>query len=1609
MQSNLTVKKVGNKYQYTDYKGNTILASGSELKAYIEQLKGFNANQASKLEGDFTSASSNVIADDDIVKISFQNGLYFNENKQLLTKDEVLNFIKLNDAVLINGQAVVLNSEQSDWINPDENQFIDLFSIPNQPNKFLYDTQIITSGVILNNLKNNTPLRLDHFILALSADKNSYVIKYPVIRLTSLQDGNYEVKDLSLTLTSNQVVACLKQNFIVYVNNQLIGLANNALGFETISNSDQNVEEVNVVNSNLQHEYVNQTEHNDEITINQDTLSKLPTYFGVNLKQAVNNVNADNINYYHQLKELQGRLFDLSASSISVNLNSAGNLKTVINFIEFCNQYDAVLNQAKFTTFNELLHNGEFTFNFQKLYGKNKQATNLYNKLVQFDEMSQSIKNEFGDNYLNLGLGIMTGAIQPSGSDEVLNINAPLVFLTIKSSWKDDSIKAFSFTLEKKGTQLLFKPNVELLMFLVSKTKKVENTNETLLSAHTNLTDVLDNIKTILSSCGLEINLTNWNNEFDAKKWLATTPIVDVKLKNPSKTSKSTSNKAKQPLKAKNGSKVVKNAVNEKNPENTLTQQVPPFKQSEFKIHNACYLGNFIAHNYQLFKDYYNLLAHDGADFYQGLDNMYYNQLEFFQNQGASFQEEDLRQIVELDYSQKLACIYALKHNINIVGSAGSGKSQTISNIVANFISKHQSTLFCTDKKTASDVVLSRLNTLRYYCLPLYESPIWNTVLTTQIKNTLERIGQIYGQWDELNLNDEDTGKNNAGKKLDETFNQLSQFKKLMWSKTGYQYVDLMTKYSIPENKQVVNDTLNLIPQYFHSATDSVAFWKTLNQVKNIKEIVERVGGLINTMNNTTGFMLESEQNTFFKACYYSQYSPEEFEKYLVLIIQENREDDSLLLAQLNLDDLAHQSPDVINSAKENNQFKAIKSMIDNLKTSNFATLKLLQDQQMTVAQYKLYLENSQMENNTKVLEFLSKYPDSDKFNFKEIKEYLYLTEDWGVKNQAIMDIDKVDWFSQLNSIMINKVDMDKRLTELDFLKYVKEQLDASPELRDQYNRVYSAVANTKNIDDVKDFLVQYGAILHLLFPIVVASPNMVCKYISCQRGLFDHLIVDEASMMSIERAIPLMYRAKQYCIVGDKKQLQPLSYLSQINKLAVAKKQYESGKLAKEKYFHQVKLIESYKGLLDYLSSKIQKITLGYHYRSNHTSLIQFSNVAFYDSEVICENNYTNPSKFLDSGIEVYEVNGKYIDGVNKEEAHAIYQKLAEIAKANAQIEEIDKKTSVGIIVFSKAQKDYLTNLIIDKNDPNILNMKHMITEGEDKSLIIKDVANIQGDEKDIIMIGLNSSSKNKDKLMESFNLLNTDLGFNFLNVAISRNKQKLMVFKSIKANDIINNNEDTALWVYKQWLTYIETLATNGQDLSDNKIKNLFKQFSNKSLSANFDNLFKVKKSTDKMLDSIITYLQPKLDSSKYYIMKNVVVGNSMFNLAIFKKEHHLPVLGVLLDNYVKNINQTIKESDYYAKEYLRGRGWNLKNISVLQWNKLNDTAMGQIEFIEEILKEVGIYPVDLSQRPEFLAKKLSAVNMQNIKAKLAKSNNHKQKKVASKAKKKKIVKKA
>src|SRR5690606_36409325 len=291
-------------------------------------------------------------------------------------------------------------------------------------------------------------------------------------------------------------------------------------------------------------------------------------------------------------------------------------------------------------------------------------------------------------------------------------------------------------------------------------------------------------------------------------------------------------------------------------------------------------------------------------------------------------------------------------------------------------------------------------------------------------------------------------------------------------------------------------------------------------------------------------------------------------------------------------------------------------------------------------------------------------------------------------------------------------------------------------------------------------------------FPIILTTPDACCNLFQGRNFYFDNVVFDEASQLKLEDNLPAMLKGKNVIVAGDEHQMPPSNYFSKVFDGTLEDEDDLEDENQTINFKNSVLNIES---LLDFaLEFKFDKNHLDFHYRSKHPYLIDFSNHAFYNSRL-------KPLPALESKkpIEFIEVNGVFQDYTNEEEANAVIEIL----------EKIEPKTdgrypSVGIATFNITQRNYIKRKIIQKqNETENEEFRKKITALESSGLFIKNLENIQGDERDIIIISTTYGRKKDGKFIQSIGPINHTKGYKLLNVIITRAKEKIYICNSIPA----------------------------------------------------------------------------------------------------------------------------------------------------------------------------------------------------------------------------------
>jgi len=424
-------------------------------------------------------------------------------------------------------------------------------------------------------------------------------------------------------------------------------------------------------------------------------------------------------------------------------------------------------------------------------------------------------------------------------------------------------------------------------------------------------------------------------------------------------------------------------------------------------------------------------------------------------------------------------------------------------------------------------------------------------------------------------------------------------------------------------------------------------------------------------------------------------------------------------------------------------------------------------------------------------------------------------------------------------------------------------------------------------------------------FPIILTTPDTCCNLFQGKNFYFDFVVFDEASQLKLEDNLPAMLKGKNIIIAGDEHQMPPSNYFSTVLDGSIQDEEdMEDDDVITFK--NSILNIES---LLDYaLEYKFDKNHLDFHYRSKHPYLIDFSNHAFYNSRL-----KPLPSLKAVKPIEFYEVGGVFHEHINEEEA----EKVIEILKS-IQPKADESFPSVGIATFNITQRNYIKRRIIFYQNEDEA-FKEKISALETAGLFIKNLENIQGDERDIIIISTTYGKKKDGKFIQSFGPINHTKGYKLLNVIITRAKEKIYICNSIPVDFYGNyktaleqegaNNRKAVLYAY---LAYCKAVS-DGNETARLEILSELNRYGNQQ---NTDE----ESSKTKFKQAVFNHLQQKYPDLK--ISLNYGFGG--YNIDVFiERENQKPIALECMSKDLYNSNLAYLE-DIHKERILVNSGF-------------------------------------------------------------------------------------
>ena len=320
------------------------------------------------------------------------------------------------------------------------------------------------------------------------------------------------------------------------------------------------------------------------------------------------------------------------------------------------------------------------------------------------------------------------------------------------------------------------------------------------------------------------------------------------------------------------------------------------------------------------------------------------------------------------------------------------------------------------------------------------------------------------------------------------------------------------------------------------------------------------------------------------------------------------------------------------------------------------------------------------------------------------------------------------------------------------------------------YRDLKHQVTKKRKIWPLRKTIANHAEEIFDLIPCWMASPESVSAIFPMEK-YFDLVIFDEASQCFAEKGIPSMYRGKQVVVTGDEKQLSP-------NELYQIRWEDEE----------EDSLETEVDSLLDLSSKFLMQVHLRGHYRSKSLDLIDFSNQHFYNNKLRLLPDHKDINE-KDPAINYVKIDGLWENGANQLEA----EKVVEITQKLLE----DGKKDIGIVTFNFRQQNLIQDLLEEKS----IEKKFIIPY----SVFIKNIENVQGDERDIIIFSVGYAPDTRGRLNMQFGSLNMEKGENRLNVAVTRAREKIFMVSSIMPQQLkVEDTKHDGPKLFKKYLEY-------------------------------------------------------------------------------------------------------------------------------------------------------------------------------------------------------------
>lgn len=428
--------------------------------------------------------------------------------------------------------------------------------------------------------------------------------------------------------------------------------------------------------------------------------------------------------------------------------------------------------------------------------------------------------------------------------------------------------------------------------------------------------------------------------------------------------------------------------------------------------------------------------------------------------------------------------------------------------------------------------------------------------------------------------------------------------------------------------------------------------------------------------------------------------------------------------------------------------------------------------------------------------------------------------------------------------------------------------------------------------ESIRGLLDRLGPNTTKLTPCVLMSPLSVAQYLPAGQASFDIVLFDEASQITTWDAIGAIARARQSIIVGDPKQMPPSRGFDRV--------QEDDEELA----FYE----RDQASILDEaVAAGVPSNVLRVHYRSRDEGLIAFSNQRYYDGGLV---TFPAPRAWGEA-VRLHRVKGIYERGgsrTNPVEADAVARFVVKRLRGELAKPEEDRET-IGVVTFNiQQQQRILDHLDRARTEDDAL--EWFFSDEREEPVIVKNLENIQGDERDVMVFSTTFGRDAAGKLSMNFGPMNQDGGQKRLNVAVTRARREMHVFTSIDANDIdVSRTKAEGVRDLRDFLDY----AARGPDAL---------AAADTGSLGGVDSPFEAEVKT-------------ALEALGWEVRTQIGVSGYRIDLGIVHPDRAARYLaGVECDGAAYHSSPTARDRDRMRQAVLEGLGWRIERIWSTEW---------------------------------------------------------------------------